>query len=44
MSITPNNTLTLPPTGEEYLAAIANNLEGDAALYKPVLAATRDLS
>ena len=45
MSVTPEeNTLTLPPTGEEHPAAISKTLEGEAALYKPVLEATRDLS
>lgn len=45
MSVTPKeNTSTLPPTGEEHPAAITKTLEGEAALYKPILAATRDLS
>jgi hypothetical protein len=45
MSVQPEeNTSTLPPTGEEHPAAITKALEGEAALYKPVLAATRDLA
>jgi hypothetical protein len=38
------STLTLPPTGEEHPAAVPKTLEDEAALYEPVLAATRDLS
>jgi hypothetical protein len=44
MSVMPENTSTLPPTGEEHPAATTKTLEGEATLYKPVLAATRDLS
>ncbi|KUJ09875.1 uncharacterized protein LY89DRAFT_675400 [Mollisia scopiformis] len=44
MSATPDNTSTLPPTREEFPTATAKTLEGEAALYKPVLAAARDLS
>jgi hypothetical protein len=36
--------LALPPTGEEHPAAVPKTLEDEAALYEPVLAATRDLS
>ena len=45
MSVTAKeNASTLPPTGEEHPAATTNTLESEAALYKPVLEATRDLS
>jgi hypothetical protein len=44
MSATPDNTSTLPPIGEECPTATAKTLQGEAALYKSVLAAARDLS
>jgi hypothetical protein len=45
MSVQPEaNTSTLPLTGEEHPAAVTKTLEGEAALYQPVLAITRDQS